>query len=141
MFLPVEGLYAEVLRDMDTVTAIQSKYRVVVAGPTTLGALLNSLQIGFKTLAIQKRSGEIKHLLSSIISDFMGFSVMLEKTKKKLDEASNTIEKAVKKSNTIQKRLKNVQKIEPDKDEITDENDDDDDQEDQNVESEAEEIE
>jgi len=139
MFLPIEGLYAEVLRDMDTVTAIQTKYRVVVAGPTTLGALLNSLQIGFKTLAIQKRSGEIKHLLSSIITDFSGFSIMLEKTKKKLDEASNSIEKAVKKSNTIQKRLKNVQKIEPDKDEISGENDFD--EEEQDVESEAEEIE
>lgn len=124
MFLPLEGLYAEVMRDMDVVTGIQARHRVVIAGPATLAALLNSLQVGFKTLAIQKRSGEIRHLLSTVIDEFSKFSSMLEKTRKKLNEASSSIDLAVRKSGTIQRKLKSVQRIGPDDERIEDEEDD-----------------
>jgi DNA recombination protein RmuC len=82
-----------------------------VTGPTTLSALLNSLQVGFQTLVIEKRSSEVWALLGAVKSEFGKFSEILEKTHKKLQEASNTIDSAAKKSRTIEKKLKNVQEL------------------------------
>lgn len=111
MFLPVEGLYAEVLRINGLSESLQREYRVVISGPTTLAALLNSLQMGFKTLAIEKRSSEVWELLGSVKSEFVKFGLILDKTQKKLQEASNTIENASKKSRTIERKLKKVEEI------------------------------
>ncbi|MFZ5353490.1 MAG: DNA recombination protein RmuC [Bacillota bacterium] len=111
MFLPTEGLYAEVLRRPGLCEQLQLEYRVVVAGPMTLIALLNSLQMGFKTLAIEKRSSEVWALLGAVKTEFGKFGVILDKTQKKLQEASNTIESAARKTRNIQRKLKNVQEL------------------------------
>lgn len=111
MFLPVEGLYAEVVRKPGLTEALQRDFRVVVAGPTTLAALLNSLQMGFKTLAIQKRSSEVWTLLAAVKTEFTKFGDILDKTQKKLQEASNTIETAARKSRTIERKLRNVEEL------------------------------
>ena len=109
MFLPTEGLYAEVLRRPGLADSLQSGCRVVVAGPTTLTALLNSLQMGFRTLAIEKRSSEVWQLLGAVKTQFGQFGGLLEKVHTKLDQASSTIEDAARKSRTIERRLKDVQ--------------------------------
>jgi len=109
MFLPYESLYAEVLRRPGLAEFIQRTYRVTITGPTTLFALLNSLQMGFRTLAIEKRSSEVWVLLGAVKTEFNRFGTILEKTHKKLQEASNTIEDAAKKSRTIERKLKDVQ--------------------------------
>ncbi len=96
MYLPIEGLYAEVARKSGLCEQLQREYRVTVAGPTTLGAFLNSLQLGFKTLAIQKRTSEITQLLTKIKGNFGKFANLLEKTKRRLDDASANIEDATK---------------------------------------------
>ncbi|TGE31720.1 DNA recombination protein RmuC [Desulfosporosinus sp. Sb-LF] len=111
LFLPVEGLYAEVLRRPGLCEILQREYKIVVTGPTTLAALLNSLQMGFRTLAIEKRSSEVWNLLSAVKTEFGKFVEVLEKTQKKLQEASNTIETATRKSRTIARKLKNVQTL------------------------------
>lgn len=111
LFLPVEGLYAEVLRRPGLSEFLQRQYRVVVTGPTTLAALLNSLQMGFKTLAIERRSSEVWSLLGAVKTEFGKFGDLLDKTHKKLREASNTIEDAAKKSRTIERKLKNVEQL------------------------------
>jgi DNA recombination protein RmuC len=111
LFLPVEGLYAEVLRRPGLCETLQREYKIVITGPTTLAALLNSLQMGFRTLAIEKRSSEVWNLLSAVKTEFGKFVEVLEKTQKKLQEASNTIETATKKSRTIVRKLKNVQSL------------------------------
>jgi len=111
MFLPIEGLYAEVLRRPGLSEILQRDYRVLVAGPTTLYALLNSLQMGFRTLAIEKRSSEVWTLLGAVKTEFGKFGDILEKTQKKLQEASNTIEDASRKSRTIERKLKDVQEL------------------------------
>jgi DNA recombination protein RmuC len=111
MFLPTEGLYAEVLRRPGLCEMLQRVYRVVVAGPTTLAALLNSLQMGFRTLAIEKRSSEVWALLGAVKTEFGKFGDILDKTQKKLREASNTIETAAKKTRTIERKLKKVQEL------------------------------
>lgn len=111
MYLPLEGLYSEVLRIPGLCEHLQQEYKVVVCGPTTLSALLNSLQLGFKTLTIQKRSSEVWQLLSVFKQEFAKFVELLAKTQKKLTEASNTIEFATKKSKTIERKLKNVASI------------------------------
>ena len=105
MFLPVEGLYAEVVRDMDQVDAIQRDQRVVIAGPSTFAALMNALQMGFRTLAIEKRSSEVWKLLGAVRRDFSQFADTLEKTQQRLRQASETIDTAFTKSRTIEKRL------------------------------------
>lgn len=105
MYLPIEGLYAEVARKSGLCEQMQREYRVTIAGPTTLGAFLNSLQLGFKTLAIQKRTSEITTLLTKIRSNFGKFAELLEKTKKKLDDASSNIEDATKRYYNIDKLL------------------------------------
>ena len=108
MYLSIEGLYAEVLRIPGLAEHLQQQYKVVVCGPTTLSALLNSLQLGFKTLTIEKRSSEVWQLLGAIKQEFSKFVELLAKTQKKLSEATNTIEFATKKSKTIERKLKNV---------------------------------
>ncbi|ODA40798.1 DNA recombination protein RmuC [Desulfosporosinus sp. BG] len=111
LFLPVEGLYAEVLRRPGLCELLQRDYKVIITGPTTLAALLNSLQMGFRTLAIEKRSSEVWNLLGAVKTEFGKFVEILEKTQKKLQEASNTIETATRKSRTIARKLKNVQTL------------------------------
>jgi DNA recombination protein RmuC len=111
MFLPVEGLYAEVLRRPGLCDALQREYRVVVTGPTTLSALLNSLQIGFRTLAIEKRSSQVWELLGALKTEFGRFGDALAKTKKKLQEAGNTIDRAEVRSRAISRKLSKVEEI------------------------------
>ncbi len=113
MFLPTEGLYAEVLRRSGLVESLQRDFRVVVAGPTTLAALLNSLQLGFRTLAIEKRSSEVWQLLGAVKGEFGKFGDILEKTKKKLDEASSSIESAAVRTRAIERKLRTVQELPP----------------------------
>ena len=114
MFLPTEGLYAEILRRPGLCDCLQREYRIVIAGPTTLIALLNSLQMGFRTLAIEKRSSEVWNLLGAVKTEFGKFGDILDKTQKKLQEASNTIEDAARRSRSIGRKLKNVQKLSAD---------------------------
>ncbi len=109
LFLPIEGLYAEVLRRPGLCDNLMRNYRVIVTGPTTLAALLNSLQMGFRTLAIEKRSSEVWALLGAVKNEFSKFSDLLDKTHKKLQEASNSIDTAARKTRTIERKLKNVQ--------------------------------
>ncbi|TEB10506.1 DNA recombination protein RmuC [Pelotomaculum propionicicum] len=111
MFLPTEGLFAEIIRRPGLCDVLLREYRVIVTGPTTLSALLNSLQVGFQTLAIEKRSSEVWALLGAVKSEFGKFSDILEKTHKKLQEASNTIDNAARKSRTIERKLKTVQEL------------------------------
>jgi len=111
MFLPTEGLYAEVLRRTGLCESLQRECRVVVTGPTTLAALLNSLQLGFRTLAIERRSSEVWALLGAVKSEFATFGDILEKTKRKLQEAGNTIDAAAVRSRAIERKLKNVQEM------------------------------
>lgn len=110
MFLPVEGLYAEVLRNTSLFEELQ-KMRIVVCGPTTLVAILNSLNVGFKTLAIEKRSSEVWRLLGGIKDEFGKFEAILVKTQKKLQEANNVISDAARKTRTITRKLKNVESL------------------------------
>jgi DNA recombination protein RmuC len=111
MFLPTEGLYAEVLRRPGLFEALQRDFKVMIAGPTTLAALLNSLQMGFRTLAIEKRSAEVWNLLSAVRTEFSKFGQVLEKTSKKLQEAGNHIDAAAVRSRSIEKKLKGVQEM------------------------------
>ena len=110
MFLPLEGLYAETLK-MPGLSEYLASKRVMACGPTNLGALLTTLQIGFKTAAIERRSGELWELLSAFKHEFRNFVQILEKAQKKLQEAQDTIENAAKKTRTIDKKLKNVSEI------------------------------
>lgn len=109
MFLPVEGLYAEVVQKIDLVDTIQREQRVVIAGPSTFSALLNALQMGFRTLAIEKRSGEVWKLLGTVKADFGAFSEVLEKTQMRLRQASESIDSAFVKTRTIQRHLGRVE--------------------------------
>jgi len=109
MFLPTEGLYAEVLRRNGLFEVLQREFKVIIAGPTTLAALLNSLQMGFRTLAIEKRSSEVWTILGAVKTEFAMFGAILEKTQKKLQEASNTVEKAAVRSRVIERKLRDVQ--------------------------------
>jgi len=109
MFLPIEGLYAEVLRDSGLFETLQREYRIVVTGPTTLSAILNSLQMGFRTLAIEKRSSEVWEVLGAVKTEFGKFGDMLDKTKKKLREASNVVDHAGVRSRAIERQLRDVQ--------------------------------
>ena len=109
LFLPIEGLYAEVLRRPGLSDILQREYRVIIAGPTTLTAILNSLQLGFRTLAIEKRSSEVWQLLGVVKTEFSKFGGILDKTTKKLQEATNTLESASQKTRTIERRLRDVE--------------------------------
>jgi len=109
MFLPVEGLYAEVLRCPGLVDQIQREYRITIAGPTTLTALLNSLQMGFKTLAIEKRSSEVWRVLGAVKSEFLKFGDIFEKAQKKIGEAGSVLKKAEVRTRVMQKTLRDVE--------------------------------
>lgn len=111
MFLPIEGLYAEVVKDVELVDFVQNTYKIVICGPTTLAALLNSLQMGFKTLYIEKRSSEIWGILATFKTEFEKFVQLLSKTQNKLNDANNTIEQATKSSRKIAKKLSNVSQV------------------------------
>ncbi len=115
MYLPLEGLYAEVLK-----TAGLSEYlharRIMACGPTNLGALLSTLQTGFRTVAIEKRSGELRQTLAAFRTEFEKFADILEKTRKKLQEAQDTIESASKKTHAIEKKLSSFRAIAPTED-------------------------
>ena len=105
MFLPVEGLYAEAVQQPDLMESIQRDFRVVVAGPSTFSALLNALQMGFRTLSIEKRSGEVWRLLGAVKADFGRFGDVLEKTRQRLQQASESIDSAFVRTRSIQKKL------------------------------------
>jgi len=111
MFLPVEGLFAEIIRRPGLCDILSREYRVVVAGPTTLAAFLNSLQMGFRTLAVEKRSSEVWKLLGAVKTEFGSFGDILDKTRKKLEEASHSIDTAAKKSRRIHRQLRDVQEL------------------------------
>ena len=109
LFLPTEGLYAEVLRRPGLAESLQLEYRVMVAGPTTLLAHLTSLLVGFRTLAIQKRTGEVWKLLGDVKSEFGKFSEVLDRIRKKLQEASNTVEAAAVRTRVMSRKLREVE--------------------------------
>ena len=109
LFVPTEGLYAEALRRPGLMEALQREHHVTLAGPTTLLATLNSLQMGFRTLALEKRSAEVWEVLGAVKTEFGKFGDVLAKTKKKLDEASSAIEAAQTRSNVMTRRLKSVE--------------------------------
>ena len=109
MFLPVEGLYAEAFQTPELAESIQRKYRVVIAGPGTFAAMLSALQMGFRTLAIEKRSGEVWRLLGEIKTDFARFAEMLETTRRRLDQAGESIDSAVSRTRTIRRKLSDIE--------------------------------
>jgi DNA recombination protein RmuC len=112
LFLPMESLYAEVLREPGLAQFLQQEYKVIVTGPTTLSAILNSLQMGFRTLAIQKRSSEVWQVLGAIKTEFGKFGVLLERTQKKINEANTELDKLVGvRTRIIQRKLKEVQEL------------------------------
>jgi DNA recombination protein RmuC len=111
MFLPTEGLYAETIRRTGLVEYCQRHCRVVIAGPTTFAAILNSLQMGFRTLAIQERSSEVWRVLGAVKTEFGKFSGAIEKIKKKLQEATNTIDKAETRTRVMSRQLRSVEAL------------------------------
>jgi DNA recombination protein RmuC len=111
LFLPVEGLFAETIRRTALIDNIQQNYRVVVAGPTTLWSILNSLQMGFRTLAIQKRSSEVWNLLAAVKTEWTKYGEVLDAVQKKLNQASETIDKAKTRSRAIGRKLRDVQEL------------------------------
>lgn len=111
LYLPIEGLYAEALRRPGLAEALQRDWRVSIAGPTTLAALLNSLQMGFRTLAIEKRSSEVWGVLGAIKTEFGKFGEALEATRKKLEQATKSIESAGVRTRQIERKLKGVEAL------------------------------
>lgn len=111
MFVPTEGLYAEILRRTGLFESLQRDLKITVVGPTNLVAFLSSLQMGFKTLAIEKMSSEVWEILGAVKTAFSNFGTILEKTKKKLQEATNVIDKAGVKSRVIERKLRTVQQL------------------------------
>jgi DNA recombination protein RmuC len=109
LFLATEGLYAEALRRPGLAEALQSDYRVVLAGPTTFAALLNSLQMGFRTLAIQQRSGEVWKLLGDVKTQFGKYALALDAIRTKLDQATRTVDEAAVRTRAIERKLKDVE--------------------------------
>ncbi len=109
LFVPTEGLYAEALRRPGLVEALQREHKVMLAGPTTLLATLNSLQMGFRTLALERRSAEVWQVLGAVKTEFGKFGDVLAKTKKKLDEASNTIVQAEVRTRAMERQLRGVE--------------------------------
>lgn len=111
LFLPTEGLYAEALRRPGLAEALQQDCRVVIAGPTTLWAILNSLQMGFRTLAIERRSSDVWALLGTVKTQFGTFGDLVGGVQKKLQEASNKMDVVARQSRTIQRKLREVQEL------------------------------
>ncbi|HVU58189.1 MAG TPA: DNA recombination protein RmuC [Puia sp.] len=111
LFVPTEGLYAEILRRAGLFETLRRDFKVTVVGPTNLVAFLNSLQMGFRTLAIGKRSSEVWEILGAVKTEFGNFSVILDKTRKKLQEATNTIDQAGVRTRAIERQLRKVQEL------------------------------
>ncbi len=111
MFLPTEGLYAEALRRAGLTDALQREHRVVIAGPTTVTALLNSLQMGFRTLAIEQRSSEVWSLLGAVKSEFGKFAGILEKAEKQINTVGKSLGDASRKTRTIERKLRGVESL------------------------------
>lgn len=112
LFIPIEGLYAQLLKIPGLVESIQREYRVMITGPTTITAILSSLQMGFRTLAIEQQSSQIWQTLSEVKTEFGRFGDILEKTQKKLQEASNQIDAGATRARSIERKLKNVDTLE-----------------------------
>lgn len=108
MFLPLESLYAEVVKNTALVEELQQKFRVMPSGPSTMMAMLNSLQLGFKSIVIEQRSDEIKRSLVLIRDDFANFSKILEQTRQRIQQAGDSIDSAFSKSKNIHKHLSNI---------------------------------
>jgi len=111
LYLPTEGLYAEVLRRPGLADLIQRDFRILLCGPTNLAALLNSLQMGFRTLAIEKRSSEVWNVLAAVKTEFGKFGEALAHTKRKLDEASNSIDSAARRNRVLTRKLSGVDEL------------------------------
>jgi DNA recombination protein RmuC len=112
LFLPFESIYAEVIRRSDLVDQLRNEFRITVAGPTTLVAILNSLQMGFRTLALQKRSSEVWSILGQVKTEFEKFGGLLEKTQRNLHSASDTVDELLgKRSRAIERKLRNVEAL------------------------------
>jgi DNA recombination protein RmuC len=111
LFLPTEGLYAEALRRPGLVEALQREHRITLAGPTTLLATLSSLQMGFRSLALERRSAEVWEVLGAVKTEFAKFGDVLAKTKKKLEEASATIDSAEVRTRAMARKLKSVEQL------------------------------
>lgn len=111
MFLATEGLYAEILRQSALIEELQQKYRIIVAGPTTLVAILNSLRLGFQTLAIEERASEVWRTLRAVKTEFRKFGDTLDKVKQQLHTASRTIEQTGVRSRALERKLKNVEQL------------------------------
>jgi DNA recombination protein RmuC len=114
LFLPTEGLYAEALRHAGLVERLQREHRIVVAGPTTLAAVLNSLRIGFRTLAIEQRSSEVWKVLGAVKTEFSKFGTILGKVKRQLDAAGRTLEETGVRTRAMERRLRSVEELPPD---------------------------
>lgn len=112
MFLPIEGLFAEIVRQPEVVALLQREYKIIVTGPTTLAAMLNSLQMGFKTLAIQKRSSEVWQILGAVKTEFGKFGEVLEKAQKKINEANKELDNLVgTRTRLLMSKLKKVEEL------------------------------
>jgi DNA recombination protein RmuC len=109
LFLPTEGLFAEIIRRPGLLDSLQRNHRIVITGPTTLLALLNSLRMGFRTLAIQKRSSEVWQILGAVKTEFGKYGAILEKVQKKLQEASTTIDEVTTRRKAIDRKLRSVE--------------------------------
>ena len=109
LFVPTEGLYAEALRRPGLTDSLMREHKVMLAGPTTLLATLTSLQMGFRTLALERRSAEVWEVLGAVKTEFQRFGELLAKTKKKLQEASNTIDDATVRTRVMARQLKSVE--------------------------------
>lgn len=111
LFLPTEGLYAEALRQPGLAETLQREYRVILTGPNTFAAILNSLQMGFQTLAIQKRSSEVWETLGAVKTQFEKYAGVLARVRKKLQEASNTVDQAETRTRVLQRQLRGVDSV------------------------------
>lgn len=112
MFLPFEGIYAEVVRKASLLEDLQRNYKIIVTGPTTLAAILNSLQMGFKTLAIQKRSSEVWQVLGAVKKEFENFEGMMDKAQKNIQTGLNQLDDVMgKRTRAIQRKLKSVEAL------------------------------
>ena len=111
MFVPTEGLYAEVLRLPGLVEDVQNKHRIVLSGPTTLAALLNSLRMGFRTLAIEERASEVWQVLAAVKTEFGKFGGVLNRLKRQLNTASRTIDETGVRTRAMEKKLRDVEEL------------------------------
>lgn len=111
LFLPTEGLYAEVLRQSGLHDELQQKHRVLIAGPTTLSAILNSLRIGFQTLAIEQRASEVWSVLGAVKTEFAKFGDVLDRVKKQINTVSNTLDESSRRARSMEKKLRTVEQL------------------------------